>query len=234
MTQVYTKATTGIASFDKYHPFVRDHYQTLKAMAEWAENNDGLDPETLLGNPEWRKAIEECVVCHAVGVYSVAYFAPWFCKDIIQEVSKFTYTANLEEVQEAQIPEVVLQNECKAFYEVFRSFWHDLGVIYSKILLALDPQILTTVQAALYRPSETPRGHWHVDQDSDVTLVVALNEDLTGGGTMVYRGPFVSPVEVEQNLPGWGMLFCGKTNLHYGLPVTSGERHLLVHWSEFK
>lgn len=24
------------------------------------------------------------------------------------------------------------------------------------------------------------------------------------------------------------------TNLHYGLPVLTGERHLLVHWSELK
>ena len=210
------------------------NHATILEMAAWAENNDGIMPFDLLGRPEWLKMLDDCVVCHAPGVFSVAYFSPAFCKDIIHEVSKFDHVPNLEEVPEAQIPEVVLQNDHPVFYEVFRSFWHDVGIAYSKILLALDPQVLRSVQAALYTPSETPRGHWHTDEDSDVTLVVALNDDLEGGGTMVYQGPFAEPVEVEQNLPGWALLFSGKTHLHYGLPVTKGERHLLVHWSEFK
>lgn len=237
MSRVFTKATTGIASADKYHPFLRENRETLLEMAAFAEENMGITPKEFENHPGWArwiKFMDECVVCHAPGIYSVAYLHPAYCRDVIHEVSKFKHTVNLEEPEEAQIPEVVFQNEHPVFYEVFRSFWHDVGVAYAKVLLNLDPQVLTTVQAALYRTSEIPRGHWHVDQDSDVTLVVALNDDLTGGGTMVHRGPFADPVEVEQNLTGWGMLFLGKTNLHYGLPVLTGERHLLVHWSELK
>ncbi|WP_053269405.1 hypothetical protein [Pseudomonas chlororaphis] len=33
---------------------------------------------------------------------------------------------------------------------------------------------------------------------------------------------------------GHGMFFNGKANRHYGMPVTEGERNLLVHWSEVK
>ena len=234
MSRVFTKATTGIASQDKYHPFLRQHRETLLEMARYAEDNMGVMPADVLMRDDFTELLSDCVVCHAPGIYSVAYLHPAYCRDVIHEVSKFKHTVNLEEPEEAQIPEVVLQNDHPVFYEVFRSFWHDVGVAYAKVLLNLDPQVLTTVQAALYRPSEIPRGHWHVDQDSDVTLVVALNDDLTGGGTMVHRGPFADPVEVEQNLTGWGMLFLGKTNLHYGLPVLTGERHLLVHWSELK
>lgn len=234
MSRVFTKATTGIASQDKYHPFLRQHHATLLEMARFAEENMGVLPADVLMRDDFTEFLNDCVVCHAPGVYSVAYLHPGYCKDIIHEVSKFKHEPNLEEPEEAQIPEVVLQNDHPVFYEVFRSFWHEVGVAYSKVLLNLDPQHLTSIQAALYRPSETPRGHWHVDQDSDVTLVVALNDDLLGGGTMVHRGPFVDPVTVEQNLTGWGMLFTGKTTLHYGLPVLSGDRHLLVHWSELK
>ncbi|MGV8919574.1 MAG: hypothetical protein ACOH2R_17535, partial [Pseudomonas sp.] len=108
------------------------------------------------------------------------------------------------------------------------------GLTYCRLLLNMAPENLRTVQAALYKPSEIAKGHWHHDQDSDVTLVVALNDDLTGGGTMAHQGPFVPPVKVPQNDVGWGMLFLGKTTLHYGLPVETGERHLLVHWSETK
>lgn len=234
MSTVLTKATTGIASVDKYHPLLREHLETLKEMAVYSEEHGGISPADFSESSSWQKFLDDCVVCHAPGIYSVAYLHPGYCKDILHEVAKFTHTPNEEEPLEAQIPEVVFQNEHKVLYEVFRSFWADAGVAYAKVLMNLEPATLTSVQAACYAPSETPRGHWHIDQDSDVTLVVALNDDHTGGGTMAHQGPFAAPIEVPQNLPGWAMFFKGKTTLHYGLPVTEGERHLLVHWSELK
>ncbi|AUV61714.1 hypothetical protein HOS76_gp20 [Pseudomonas phage Henninger] len=234
MSRVFTKATTGIASADKYHPILKEHLTVLREMAEYAEANDGIEPADFAEGSAWDNFLRDCVICHAPGVYSVAYLHPRYCEDIMHEVSKFKHEPNLEEPESAQIPEVTLQDNHPVFYEVFRSFWHDIGLAYAKVLLNLVPDKMTSVQAALYRPSETPRGHWHTDHDSDVTLVVALNDDLIGGGTHVHQGPFLPPVIVEQNLTGWGMLFLGKTTLHYGLPVLSGERHLLVHWSETK
>lgn len=234
MSRVFSEATTGIASADKYHPFLRQHRLTLLEMARYAEDNMGVLPADVLERDDFTEFLRDCVVCHAPGVYSVAYLHPTFCKAVMHEVAKFEHVVNLEEPEEARIPEVVFQNEHPVFFEVFRSFWHDVGIPYAKVLLNLDPQKLTTVQAAVYRPAEIPRGHWHTDHDSDVSLVVALNDDLVGGGTAVHRGPYVEPLIVEQNLTGWGMLFLGKTNLHYGLPTLEGERHLLVHWSELK
>jgi hypothetical protein len=234
MSRVFTKATTGIASWDKYHPALKAHLETLKEMAKYAEDNGGINPEDFAEDSSWQAFLDDCVVCHAPGVYSVAYLHPEYCKDIIHEVSKFVHEPNLEEPLEAQIPEVTLQSDHPVFYEVFHSFWADAGVPLAKVLFNLEPDVLTSVQSAVYEPSETDRGHWHTDRDSDVTLVVALNDDHEGGGTMVAQGPFFPDVKVPQNLPGWAMFFKGKTTLHYGLPVTSGERHLLVHWSEVK
>lgn len=242
MSTVLTKATTGIASQDKYHPalkrvhekFAASNLEILKEMAAYAEDNGGISADKFKEGSAWAAFLNDCVICHAPGVYSVAYLHPAYCKDILHEVAKFKHTPNEDEPPEAQIPEVVFGNEHKVLYEVFRSFWHDAGLAYAKVLLNMEPDVLVTVQAALYAPSETPRGHWHTDRDSDVTLVVALNDDHEGGGTMVAQGPFFPDLLVPQNETGWAMLFKGKTTLHYGLPVTEGERHLLVHWSEIK
>jgi len=234
MSTVLTKAVTGIASVNKYHPLLIHHLFILKEMAQYAEDNGGISPAEFSESSQWQKFLDDCVICHAPGIYSVAYLSPSYCQDLIHEVSKFSHEPNLEEPSEAQIPEVVFQSEHKVLYEVFRSFWADAGMAYAKVLFNLEPDVLTSVQAARYEVSETPRGHWHTDRDSDVTLVVALNDDHQGGGTMAHQGPFAMPIEVPQNEPGWAMFFRGKTTLHYGLPVTEGERHLLVHWSEVK
>ncbi|AKG94349.1 hypothetical protein VO98_035 [Pseudomonas phage phiPsa17] len=234
MSRVLDHAVTGIASVDKYHPLLREHLQYIKEMAELAETQGPITAACFSESSGFQKFLDDCVVCHAPGVYSVAYLSPRYCAEILKEVKKFPHTVNDEEPEEAQIPEVVFQNEHPVLFEVFRSFWADAGVTLAKVLLGLDPVNLTTCQAAQYVPTGISRGHWHIDQDSDVTLVVALNDDHKGGGTMVYRGPFAPAVEVPQNETGWAMLFCGKTTQHYGIPVIEGERNLLVHWSEIK
>lgn len=234
MSRVLDHAVTGIASVDKYHPLLREHLPYIKEMAEIAETQGPITAADFSDSSGFQRFLDDCVVCHAPGVYSVAYLSPRYCAEILKEVKKFTHTVNDEEPEEAQIPEVVFQNDHPVLFEVFRSFWHDAAIPLSKVLLGLAPENLTTVQAAQYLPNGISRGHWHIDQDSDVTLVVALNDDHKGGGTMVYRGPFAPAVEVPQNETGWAMLFCGKTTQHYGIPVTEGERNLLVHWSEIK
>lgn len=234
MSRVLTYATTGIASVDKYHPLLRKHLATLKSCGQQAEDEGGICADDFAPISSLAKFLDECVVCHAPGVYSVAYLHPDYCGHILHEVRKFDHSVNEEEPEEAQIPEVVFQNEHPVLFEVFRSFWEDAARPLAKLLFNLDPHVLRTVQAARYEPSEIAGGHWHLDQDSDVTLVVALNDDHEGGGTWVHQGPFFPKVLVPQLETGWAMFFKGKTTLHYGAPVTEGERHLLVHWSEIK
>lgn len=234
MSTVLDNAVTGIASVDKYHPALRKHLPYIREMAGIAETMGPLSANDFSAESGFQAFLDDCVVCHAPGVYSVAYLSPLYCAEILKEVKKFPHTVNLEEPEDAQIPEVVFQNEHPVLFEVFRAFWHDAAIPLAKVLFGLEPDHLTTVQAACYKPTETPQGHWHTDHDSDVTLVVALNEDLKGGGTMVYQGPYKPLLEVPQNPVGHAMFFLGKTTQHYGLPVIEGERHLLVHWSEIK
>ncbi|MGV8919524.1 MAG: hypothetical protein ACOH2R_17285, partial [Pseudomonas sp.] len=144
MSRVFTVPTNGIASADKYHPLTKDHMVALKEMAQHAEDNGGIGPQDLLDNASWLQAMEDCVICHAPGIYSVAYLHPRYCSAIIHEVSKFEHVVNDEEPEVAQIPEVVLQTAHPVFYEVFRSFWHDLGLTYCRLLLNMAPENLRT------------------------------------------------------------------------------------------
>lgn len=235
MSTVLDKATTGIASFDKYHPTLKRNMAMLKEMAAVAERNDGIALSEYRPDSEWGKALAELVVVYAPGVYAVPYLHPSYCAEILKEVSKFSFEPNEDEPEEAQIPEVVLQDQHKVLFEVFRSFWMDAGLAYSKLLLNLVPENIRTIQAARYTPTNTAQGNWHTDRDSDVTLVVALNiDDVVGGGTWIHQGPFANVRLVDQLDTGWALLFCGKTTLHKGARIEEGERNLLVHWTEVK
>ena len=150
------------------------------------------------------------------------------------ELDCMEYSVNEEEPLEAQIPEVTFLTECKPLFDCLHSLWANAGIPLAKVLLGQDPSALKTIQAARYTPENTPRGHWHIDQDSDCTLVVALTETHEGGGTRVHAGPFENSVFVPQLPVGHAMFFNGKAHRHYGCAVTNGERNLLVHWSEIK
>ena len=56
-------------------------------------------------------------------------------------------------------------------------------------------------------------------------MVVPLNEDFDGGGTAFAGRGTVAPQPA-----GTGLIFPSFTHLHKGLPVTSGDRYLLVFW----
>lgn len=235
MSQVHVlnQMTLGIPSANKYSPWLRQHLSMIKEMAEYSEDVEPITGRLWSKNSAWAGVVEG-ITQHGPGVYSFPYLNPAFCEALLLELGGLDYTVNEEEPVEAQIPEVVLQELCPVLYEVFRAFWFDAAIPLSKLLFGLVPDKLTTVQAAKYTLENTSRGHWHTDQDSDVTLVVALSNDHEGGGTEVYQGPFRDTIVVPQLPVGHAMFFNGKANQHYGLPVTQGERNLLVHWSETK
>lgn len=230
---VLSKALTAYPSMDKYHPDLRRILDTIKEMAEHAESVHPISGVDYTAPSEWGQAMS--VVTHyGHGVYSFPYLSEVFCRDLMLELDCMTYAVNDEESEEAQIPEVTFATECPVLYECLRSLWHNAGIPMAKVLMGIDPSELRTVQAAQYTVENTPRGNWHTDRDSDVTLVVALTGTHTGGGTLVHTGPFEPNILVPQLPVGHGMFFNGKAHRHYGMPVTEGERNLLVHWSEVK
>ncbi|WP_426101432.1 hypothetical protein [Pseudomonas sp. PSPC3-3] len=230
---VLSKALTAFASLDKYHKDLRDVLDILKDMADYAEDQHPISLEDYSAASDWTGALG-IVTSYGHGVYSFPYLSEGFCKDLMLELDCMAYSVNYEEPEEAQIPEVTLLTECPALFDCLHSLWANAGIPLAKVLMGQDPSELKTIQAAQYTPENTPRGHWHNDKDSDVTLVVALTATHKGGGTLVHTGPFSENIVVPQLPVGHGMFFNGKAHRHYGMAVTEGERNLLVHWSEVK
>ena len=230
---VLSKALTAYPSMDKYHPDLRRILDTIKEMADHAEGVHPICGDDYTMTSEWGQAMA-VITPYGNGVYSFPYLSEAFCKDLMLELDCMEYAVNEDEPEEAQIPEVSFGSECPSLYECLRSLWHNAGIPLAKVLMGQDPSVLRTIQAAQYTTGNTPRGHWHTDRDSDVTLVVALTATHEGGGTLVHTGPFEPNILVPQLPVGHGMFFNGKAHRHYGMPVTEGERNLLVHWSEVK
>ncbi|WAT31149.1 hypothetical protein [Pseudomonas sp. GXZC] len=233
MTHVLSKAITAIPSMDKYAGFIRRNLFIFKEMADFSEEVGPISAEDFASNSDWADALSQ-VTEHARGVYSFPYLSPEFCKALMLELDCMDYVVNEDEPEEAQIPELVFKHHCPALHECLRALWSDAGIALAKVLFGQDPHELRIIQAAKYTSENTPRGHWHADNDSDVTMVVALTAEHEGGGTKVHLGPFAKSVVVPQLPIGHAMFFNGKAMRHYGLPVTQGERNLLVHWSEVK
>lgn len=233
MTLVLKNALMGVPSFDKYHVMLRTRLDGIQSRMSDCSDND-VPFLSALSEGDEEGFWEGFVTQHAPGVFSFPYLNSNFCKALLEELEAIDYEVNKDEPEPAQIPEVVLCEASPALYECLRSLWVNAGVPLAGLLLGQSPERLTSIQAAQYRPSHIPRGHWHIDRDSDVTLVVALADKHTGGGTEIYQGPFAAPISVEQLPTGHALMFNGKANRHYGKAVTQGIRHLLVHWSEIK
>lgn len=230
---ILSKALTAYPSMDKYHKDLRRVLDTVKEMADYAEGIEPLSSASFAQSSEWADALK-IVKYYGHGIYSFPYLSESFCYSLMLELDCMEYSVNLEEPEEAQIPEVTFATECPSLFDCLHSLWANAGIPLAKVLMGQDPCVLKTIQAARYTPENTPRGHWHNDKDSDVTLVVALTDTHTGGGTLVHTGPYSENIMVPQLPVGHGMFFNGKAHRHYGMPVTDGERNLLVHWNEIK
>lgn len=170
------------------------------------------------------------IVHHGDGVYSLPYLSPEFCASIMRQLADVEYSVNAEEEPEAQIPEAMLEHLHPELFHCLSGLWQGVGPALATCLWGMDPTVIASIQAAKY--SAGIGTEWHLDQDSDVTLVVALTDSHTGGGTQVYPGAH-SDVFTVPSLPvGHAMLFRGRSTLHKGLPVHTGERNLMVHWTK--
>lgn len=246
MTHVLIKASTAIPSKDKLHPGVRPHIPALESLGKLSEELHGLtmaafsDPVRHAELQALREVVSTWYpqpgqdLTYSSGVYSIPFLHPDFVDDLLTEIAAMSFEVNSDEEAEVQIPEITLQDRCPSLHSALASlFMHVVGPL-SKILYQLDPEFIQSIQFAQYRPQEVAKGHWHHDQDSDITLVVALSDSHKGGGTMVKPQGFGEPFEVPQLPIGHAMLFQGSRTLHYGLPVTEGARNLLVFWSTLR
>jgi hypothetical protein len=148
------------------------------------------------------------------------------CQEIDHMKKEFGFESNSSEDDMRQIPEIILKERCP---ELYTNMWFVVRNVIDPIIMSLwqrscpDP---ASIQIANYNLAETEMGHWHHDESSDISVVVPLNTgSYTGGGTEFHNHGKLKP------LPnGHGLIFPSFTHNHRGLPVSKGDRYLLVFW----
>lgn len=245
---VLTRPGIAIASLDKYHPDLKGHIETLKAMGAASKERHGLTFQDLTANQHWWHTLDALVkeyggadtayyrpeLGYQSGVYSIPFLNPDYCDALLTEVAAMSFQVNPDEEAEVQIPEITLADNCPALHSCLHGLFNNVVNPLSRILYQLEQEKMASIQFAQYTPENTSHGNWHHDRDSDITLVVALSDFHKGGGTMVKPQGLGEPFEVPQLPVGHAMLFQGSRTLHKGMQVTEGARNLLVFWSELK
>lgn len=168
---------------------------------------------------------------HSAGVYSFPFLSKSMCKKLIDKSTKYTYTVNDCEDTPYQMPEVVLADKDVALYEKMLEIFNSNIPEITKVVYAAETKEIRSIQLAKYSPETIANGNWHIDEDSDLTLVVSLSDAHEGGGTMIKPYGLAEEVEIPQLPVGHALLFRGKHYMHKGLPVTKGERNILVFWT---
>lgn len=244
-SHVLLKASTAYPSKDKLDPILLANIPIFEQMAQAAEDRHGLTWADLWHRDDWSASLETVVREYGrkapfsqgpftSGVYSFPFLKPEYIDDLLNEVAAMSFEVNAEEDALVQIPEITLQDNCPRLHDCLHSLFQYAVKPLAAILYGLEPKFMQSIQFAQYTPENTAHGHWHHDNDSDITLVVALTDHHVGGGTMVKPQGLGEAFEVPQLPVGHAMLFQGSRMLHYGLPVTEGARNLLVFWSTLR
>lgn len=163
-------------------------------------------------------------------VYDLPMLSKVECDYIINCASHYDFTPNLEEGAEYRIEEAIIDRVDPELYA------HLIDTLLPKLnayCLVINSTPITKVdslQIAKYRPDGTAGTGWHHDKTSDFTCVISLNPgEFEGGGTGVRLAPHAT-WNIAPLAKGNGLIFNGRSVQHRGLPVTKGERLLLVCW----
>lgn len=219
--------TTAVPSLAKLAPYWDTRMHALgKARAQCTEQPgpDGVSLELL-------ELLLSQVQQHGNGVYSFPYLSEQFCEELLEAVESATFEPNEDEAPEAQIPEIVLEERCKPLFDCLSVLFEHVATPLAQLLFNLEVASITSIQFAQYKAGGVSGTSLHHDRDSDVTLVVHLGTEFTGGGTEFVGGVHGSITTVAPVPAGHAVLFLGRTTLHRGLPVEAGTRTLLVHWT---
>jgi len=163
-------------------------------------------------------------------VYQMPILSPAACDSLVYIASSYDFAPNMDEGSEYRIEEAILDRVDTVLYQgLLRELMPTLNA-YCLLINSTPITKIESLQLAKYRPEGTPGTGWHHDKTSDFTCVISLNpEAFEGGGTGIRLAPHAS-FDVPPLEKGWGLIFNGRSIQHRGLPVTSGERLLLVCW----
>ena len=214
-----------------------DEFKVLKARIDGiatsaeklSDTRDEYYPENIY------KAIEELsdygLVEYYPGVYSMSVLSEQYVRNLRRFSAEYEYKVNEEEISYAQIPEAVVRDNDPVLANKLESMFYDAVGNMAGLLYGIEPT-LNVVQFAKYTPETTEKGNWHLDEDSEVSFVISLGDSHKGGGTVIKPYGSTREVKIPQLPAGHALMFNGKMYQHKGLPVTEGERDLLVFWSD--
>lgn len=170
---------------------------------------------------------------------NLVYTFPWlsreFCESLVKRYDRAKYSTNPQEPEDSRIPEFIVDRQdpifAKQLTQMFQNQLAPIGIA----VLGQEVSEIKSIQMAIYEADgEISRTSYHVDQDSDATFTVALNDDYEGGGLNLCEGGiYGKTVEVPPQKTGTVSIFNGRAHVHRGMPVTKGVRHLLVFWCSF-
>lgn len=178
-----------------------------------------------LKNPELKKYKEVLP-----RVYSTPFLSEKFCQELLEEAIRLkvkgdAFEVNPTEDNIVQVAEFNLKKVPKIYNTIIRAVSENLTPLFEHVW-GRAKYYKATIQIANYSPKKISEISWHFDAAGDVSVVVPLNTDAyEGGGT-----EFLNRGKVDPLPTGNALFFDSFTNKHRGLPVTKGERYLLVMW----
>ena len=228
----------------RIHPELRPHLPALLEIIRCAKEVTD-DPDRLADliaeDQEWLAAFQwaSTVLVHnritglGGNVFAVPMLDPDYCDELVDHSvrlgAEIGHRPNMAEEADYQIPELVLADVAP---ELFAEVHEAMAFVNVWSALAFQTEIggVSSIQFAKYEPSDTPRGNWHHDRDSDISAVVSLAPELHVGGGTEIRLNLVESFNLDPLPKGYALLFNGKLVQHRGRAVEDGVRHLLVCW----
>lgn len=175
------------------------------------------------------------VVSSIKNISNVAYVANMlnkeYCSSLVDKLKEHEFTVNDGEDVYYQIPEVVIKySDSDLFLELEYAFNNYIAKYLQTIRFKKEFNI-NSIQFAKYSATgDISKGNWHYDEDSDSTVVIYLNDDYEGGGTQFKTEADDGIATVDKFEVGDSVFFNGRVVPHRGLPVTKGDRYILVFW----
>lgn len=183
---------------------------------------------------ELERMSHNCIGAAAGNVFVLPLMTPAECDALLDNIAEYDFTPNLEEGAEYRIEEAVLEKVDPGAYESLKEFLLPVLNAYCLMINSTPITKVVSFQVAKYRPEGTPGTGWHHDKESDFTAVISLNPgSFEGGGTGIRMTPHAT-CDLPPLEQGHGLIFNGRCVQHRGLPVTKGERLLLVCWCSTK
>lgn len=191
-------------------------YQYFEDPIEWKLRF--LTPE--LRSKRWELYVHE----ELTNVFTVPAFTDEFCDKIIEEAeASNSWTFNRHENYPTTDMLLNVLGLQETYAEILKEYFFDIAI--QKFQLEDDYWAKLESENFLARYQPYAQYHLSLHHDwSQLTTVVTLNEDFTGGGTF-----FVKQKKKLQGKKGQVSIHPGQvTHRHGGLPVLTGQRYIIV------